>query len=94
MVEIQAEQIPATLRRTLSDVQFTGWEEEGTLYQDPNTNEYVLVMDKGEETSTTTESDAQSQSRSYRSDDETESKTYRFDRNGQLKEDQNETQDK
>jgi hypothetical protein len=46
MTEIQAEQLPATLRRTLSEKQYEGWEDKGTLYQDPATNEYVLVMDK------------------------------------------------
>jgi hypothetical protein len=59
MVEIQAEQVPASLRRTLSDAQYQGWEENGTLYQDPSTNEYVLVMDR---------TDNDSQSRSYRFD--------------------------
>jgi hypothetical protein len=46
MVEVQTEQIPASLRRTLRESQYSGWEEQGTLYQDPSTNEYVLVMDK------------------------------------------------
>lgn len=46
MVEVQAEQIPASLRRTLRESQYMGWEDKGTLYQDPSTNEYVLVMDK------------------------------------------------
>jgi hypothetical protein len=44
MVEVQAEQIPASLRRTLSESQYRGWEENGTLYQDPSGNEYVLEM--------------------------------------------------
>lgn len=46
MVEVQTEQIPASLRRTLRESQYGGWEEKGTLYQDPSTSEYVLVMDK------------------------------------------------
>jgi len=46
MVEVQAEQIPASLRRTLRESKYKGWEENGTLYQDPATSEYVLVMDK------------------------------------------------
>ena len=59
MVEIQAEQIPASLRRTLSERQYSGWEENGKLYQDPATNEYVLVMERSGDAS---------QSRTYRFD--------------------------
>lgn len=59
MVEVQTEQIPASLRRTLRESQYKGWEENGTLYQDPSTNEYVLVMDK---------TDDSSQARGYRFD--------------------------
>jgi hypothetical protein len=44
MVEIQAEQVPASLRRTLRESQYKGWEENGTLYQNPSTSEYVLEM--------------------------------------------------
>lgn len=51
MVEIQAEQIPATLRRTLSETEYRGWEEKGKLYQDPTTNEYVLVIEESDNTS-------------------------------------------
>ena len=68
MVEVQTEQIPASLRRTLRESQYMGWEDKGTLYQDPSTNEYVLVMDK--------------------TDDSDQPRAYRFDKNGQLKEDQ------
>lgn len=46
MIEVQAEQIPASLRRTLNERKYNGWEENGTLYQDPSTSDYVLVMDK------------------------------------------------
>ena len=59
MVEVQTEQIPASLRRTLRESQYMGWEDKGTLYQDPSTNEYVLVMDK---------TDDSSQPRAYRFD--------------------------
>ena len=59
MTEIQAEQIPASLRRTLRESQYSGWEENGTLYQDPATREYVLVMEKSGDSS---------QPRSYRFD--------------------------
>jgi hypothetical protein len=59
MVEIQPEQIPATLRRTLSETEYGGWEEKGKLYQNPTTNEYVLVME---------ESDNSSQPRAYHFD--------------------------
>jgi hypothetical protein len=48
MEEIQAEQIPASLRRTLGESKYRGWLEHGTLYQDRAANEYVLVMDKGD----------------------------------------------
>jgi hypothetical protein len=48
MVEIQAEQIPESLRSTLNEGQYRGWEENGTLYQDPSSSEYILVMDKTE----------------------------------------------
>ena len=72
MVEVQTEQIPASLRRTLRESQYTGWEEKATLYQDPSTNEYVLVMDKTEDSS--------------------QPRAYRFDKNGQLKEDDDATQ--
>lgn len=51
MVEVQTEQIPASLRRTLRESQYRGWEDKGTLYQDPSTNEYVLVMDKNDDSS-------------------------------------------
>jgi hypothetical protein len=44
MVEIQAEQVPEPLRRTLGESQYKGWEENGTLYQDPSSSEYVLEM--------------------------------------------------
>lgn len=45
MVEVQAEQIPETLRKTLGHRRFKGWEEHGTLYQDPSSGGYVLMMD-------------------------------------------------
>ena len=51
MTEVQPEQIPATLRRTLSERQYSGWEENGKLYKDPATNEYVLVMEKQDDSS-------------------------------------------
>jgi hypothetical protein len=60
MTEIQTEQVPASLRRTLRGSQFNGWEENGKLYQDPSTNEYVLVMEQG--------SNGTSQGRTYRFD--------------------------
>jgi hypothetical protein len=69
MIEIQTEQIPASLRRTLREDQYEGWEESGTLYQEPTTGEYVLVME--------------------RTSDSSEPRSYRFDKNGQLKDDQN-----
>jgi chromatin modification-related protein VID21 len=73
MTEVQPGEAPASLRRTLSESKYSGWEESGKLYRDPSTNEYVLVMEK--------------------SDDSSQPRAYRFDRNGQLKEDQNETGD-
>lgn len=51
MVEVQAEQVPASLRRTLSETQYSGWEENGKLYQDPSTSEYILVMKKTDDSS-------------------------------------------
>ena len=59
MTEIQAEQVPASLRRTLSESPYKGWEEKGTLYQDPATSEYVLEMES---------TDNSSQPRTYRFD--------------------------
>jgi hypothetical protein len=59
MVEVQAEEVPASLRRTLRESKYSGWEENGKLYQDPSTNGYVLVMEK---------SDDSSQPRAYRFD--------------------------
>ena len=79
MVEVQTEQIPASLRRTLRESQYSGWEEKGTLYQDPSTSEYVLVMDKDQSSTAQTSSSSQP-------------KAYRFDKNGQVKEDDNSTQ--
>ena len=96
MVEIETDQIPASLRRTLSDRQYSGWEERGTLYQDPSTNEYILVMEGDDSSRSSTSSQyngqnrsSQSQSQGYNSTGE--SQTYRFDKNGQLKEDQSGT---
>jgi hypothetical protein len=59
MTEIQAEQVPASLRRTLKGSQYSGWEENGKLYQDPATSEYVLVMQQ---------TNGATQPRSYRFD--------------------------
>lgn len=93
MVEIEVDQVPATLRRTLGDAQYKGWEEKGTLYHNPTTNEYMLVMDNGQ-TSTSGDSESQTRGQSYRSGDQTQQQTYHFDRYGQLKEDKNESQKK
>lgn len=71
MVEIQAEQVPASLRRTLRESKYKGWEENGTLYQDPSTSEYVLEMES--------------------TNDASQPRIYRFDKNGQLKPEQNGT---
>lgn len=44
MTEIEADQISPSLRRTLNEGDYSGWEEEGVFYQDPATNEIVLIM--------------------------------------------------
>lgn len=59
MIVIHAVQVPASLRRTLSESQYEGWEENGKLYMDRATSEYVLIIEKP---------DDNSQSRSYRFD--------------------------
>lgn len=59
MIIIHAVQVPASLRRTLSERQYEGWEENGKLYMDRATDEYVLIIEK---------SDDNSQPRSYRFD--------------------------
>ncbi len=46
LTEVQAEQVPEALRRTLRQDPYRGWQENGTLYQDPSTGEYVLVMEE------------------------------------------------
>jgi hypothetical protein len=74
MVEIQSEQIPEGLRTTLRGSQYQGW-EEGTLYQEPTTGEYLLVMENDNGTASS-------------SNTTTQARTYRFDKNGQLKSDQ------
>lgn len=59
MVEVQEDQIPESLRTTLQEREYKGWKESGKLYRNPSTSEYVLIIDK---------TDNSSQERRYRFD--------------------------
>ena len=50
MTMVQRDQYPASLRETLKESQYEGW-ERGKLYQDPSTQGYVLVIDDNEKNS-------------------------------------------
>lgn len=46
MIEVETDDIPSALRTTLEKSEYEGWEENGTLYRNPSTSEFVLIMDK------------------------------------------------
>ena len=50
MTLVQRDQYPASLRETLKESQYEGW-ERGKLYEDPSTEGYVLVIDDNEKNS-------------------------------------------
>jgi hypothetical protein len=45
MIEIQTTEVPVSLRETLNDNEYKGW-ELGKLYRHASTGEYLLVMDE------------------------------------------------
>lgn len=45
MVEVQENQIPEPLRTTLKESEYEGWKDNGKLYRNPSTSEYVLIID-------------------------------------------------
>lgn len=45
MVEVQENDIPQSLRTTLQESEYEGWKENGKLYRNPSTSEYVLIID-------------------------------------------------
>lgn len=59
MTEVQTDEIPSSLRTTLEESEYEGWKENGTLYRNPSTSEFILVMDK---------TDDPSQAKTYRFD--------------------------
>jgi len=59
MIEVEVDEIPSSLRTTLEESEYEGWQENGTLYRNPSTSEFILVMDK---------TDDPSQAKTYRFD--------------------------
>jgi hypothetical protein len=51
MVEVQEDQIPETLRTTLQGSEYEGWDQNGKLYRNPSTSEYVLIIDSNDNAS-------------------------------------------
>jgi len=43
LVKVKQTAIPASLRTTLKDREYSGW-EKGTLYQNPKSKEYILQL--------------------------------------------------
>jgi hypothetical protein len=66
MVRVQPSEIPASLRKTLEDPMYAGW-ENSTIYRNKSNNEYVVEI---KNTTGTSSSSASA------------TKTYRFDKNG------------
>lgn len=58
MTEVQEDQIPESLRTTLQESEYEGWKQNGKLYRNPSTSEYVLII----------EGNNQSQERRFRFD--------------------------
>jgi hypothetical protein len=85
MKVMQQDQLPESLRTTLRGTEYQGW-EQSTIYQDPNTGEYLLEMNStvtNPNNSTTSPTTPQNQSGTNTP------RTFRFDRNGQVIQDKN-----
>ena len=51
MIQLQASDVPGSLKRTLQAPEYEGW-ENGTLYKDKSNNHYILQIQNGGKTRT------------------------------------------
>src|SRR4051794_10970701 len=51
MVRVQSAEVPASLRKTLEDPMYVGW-ENATIWRNKNTNEYSMELMSGNTTTT------------------------------------------
>ena len=50
MTVIQSSEVPASLRSTLGDSQYKGWESNSTIYRSRNNDQFVVEMRDGNQT--------------------------------------------